>query len=183
MALWDWDEAALDRARTELGTTLTLQVDVTDRDMVLSAAAETIAHFGRVDLLMNSAGVTGPTCPALNYPPEDWRRIVDIHLNGTFYCCQAIAPQMVARGYGRIVNMASVAGKEGNPNLSAYSAAKAGVIGFTKSFAKELATTGVLVNSVTPAVFRTPLLDQMPQAQIDYMSPRSRWDGWARSTT
>lgn len=169
VALWDRDPTTLATASSRLAGALCLAVDVTDPAAVDDAAARTIAALGKVDLLMNSAGVTGPTTPALSYPREDWRRIVDIHLNGTFYCCQALIPQMVERGYGRIVNVASVAGKEGNPNLSAYSAAKAGVIGFTKSIGKELATTGVLVNAVTPAVFRTAMLDQMPQEQIDYM--------------
>jgi 2-dehydro-3-deoxy-L-rhamnonate dehydrogenase (NAD+) len=168
-ALWDFNPAALDAARAEINGVLTVAVDVTDASQVDEAAARTIKAFGQVDVLMNSAGVTGPTTPVLSYPREDWRRIVDIHLHGTFYCCQALIPQMVERGYGRVVNVASVAGKEGNPNLSAYSAAKAAVIGFTKSLGKELATTGVLVNTVTPAVFRTALLDQMPQQQIDYM--------------
>lgn len=169
VALWDLNAAALKSAREQIAGAVTVAVDVTDGDAVDAAAAETISELGKVDLLLNSAGVTGPTTPALSYPRADWRKIIDIHLNGTFYCCQALVPQMVERGYGRIVNVASVAGKEGNPNLSAYSAAKAGVIGFTKSLGKELATTGVLVNSVTPAVFRTAMLEQMPQEQIDYM--------------
>ena len=169
VAIWDLNAAGFDAAVAETGAQLCLEVDVTDPASVDAAAAKTVAQFGRLDLLLNSAGVTGPTTPALDYPRDAWRKIVDIHLNGTFYCCQAVIPHMIANGYGRVVNVASVAGKEGNPNLSAYSAAKAGIIGFTKSLGKELATTGVLVNAVTPAVFRTPLLEQMPQSQIDYM--------------
>lgn len=168
-ALWDMDAAALESARQEIGAELTIAVDVTDADAVAHAARQTAGKLGRIDLLMNSAGVTGPTTPALQYPVEDFRKVVDIHLNGTFFCCRSVVPYMLENGYGRVVNVASVAGKEGNPNLSAYSAAKAGVIGFTKSLGKELAVTGVLVNAVTPAVFRTALLEQMPQAQIDYM--------------
>ncbi|MCE7797072.1 SDR family oxidoreductase [Sphingobium sufflavum] len=169
VALWDMDSLALQQAEQATGAALTIEVDVTQPQAVLDAATQTYAALGRIDLLLNSAGMTGPTLPALEYPQDAWRKVVDIHLNGTFYCCQAVVPHMLVNNYGRIVNMASVAGKEGNPNLSAYSAAKAGVIGFTKSFGKELATTGVLVNAVTPAVFRTPMLDQMPQSQIDYM--------------
>jgi len=169
VAIWDLDAGALAAGKAEGSAELALSVDVTDADAVAQAAAEVNGHLGRIDLLMNSAGVTGPTTPVLQYPRDGWRRVLDIHLNGTFYCCQAIVPHMLTNGYGRIVNMASVAGKEGNPNLSAYSAAKAGILGFTKSFGKELATTGVLVNAVTPAVFRTALLEQMPQSQIDYM--------------
>lgn len=169
VALWDMNNEALTKAAPVFGTALCLSVDVTDPEAVDAAAAETAKAFGRIDLLLNSAGVTGPTVPVLDYPRDAWRKVVDIHLNGTFYCCQAVIPHMLENGYGRIVNVASVAGKEGNPNLSAYSAAKAGVIGFTKSLGKELATSGVLVNAVTPAVFRTALLEQMPQSQIDYM--------------
>ena len=167
--IWDLNSAAFDDAIADTGAALCIAVDVTDADAIDAATARTVSELGRIDLLLNSAGVTGPTTPALDYPRDAWRKIVDIHLNGTFYCCQSVIPHMIANGYGRVVNVASVAGKEGNPNLSAYSAAKAGILGFTKSLGKELATTGVLVNAVTPAVFRTPLLDQMPQSQIDYM--------------
>jgi 3-oxoacyl-[acyl-carrier protein] reductase len=123
-------------------------------------------------LLVCSAGITGATAPVREFPIDSWKRVIEINLNGVFYACRAIVPCMVEQGFGRIVNVASVAGKEGNPNASAYSASKAGVIGFTKSLAKELATSGVLVNAVTPAVFVTPLLQQMPQSQVDFMKSK-----------
>jgi NAD(P)-dependent dehydrogenase (short-subunit alcohol dehydrogenase family) len=116
-----------------------------------------------------SAGITGATAPVHEYPLDSWRRVIDINLNGLFYCCREVAPFMIAGGYGRIVNVASVAGKEGNPNASAYSASKAGVIGLTKSLGKELATQGVIANALTPATFESPILEQLPQSQVDYM--------------
>ena len=169
VAIWDADSASLERARAETGAVHAAVVDVTDFSGVATCAAETNADLGRIDLLVCSAGITGATMPVVDYPVEEWRRVLAINLDGVFHCCRAVVPFMTAGGYGRIVNMSSVGGKEGNPNASAYAAAKAGVIGFTKALGKELATTGVLANVVTPAVFRTPLLEQMPQSQIDYM--------------
>ncbi|MET0180646.1 MAG: SDR family NAD(P)-dependent oxidoreductase [Novosphingobium sp.] len=169
VALWDMDEAALAVAAALTGAEVTLRVDVRDGDAVARAAAETNRAFGRLDLLLCSAGVTGATAPVADYPLEEWRRVIDINLNGVFHACRSVIPFMRSHGYGRIVNMSSVGGKEGNPNAAAYAASKSGILGFTKALGKELATTGILVNAVTPAVFRTPLLDQMPQSQVDYM--------------
>jgi 3-oxoacyl-[acyl-carrier protein] reductase len=169
VAIWDQDKDALAQVRSETGATYAHAVDVSDPGSVQSAANASQAALSRIDLLACSAGITGATAPVKDFPIDSWRRVVDVNLNGVFYCCRAIVPFMIATGYGRIVNVASVAAKEGNPNASAYSASKAGVIALTKSLAKELATSGVLVNVVTPAVFETPLLKQMPQSQIDFM--------------
>ncbi len=169
VALWDLDATALATAQAEVGATSVHSLDVADPDAVHAATEATIASLSRIDLLVCSAGITGATAPVKSYPIDSWKRVIDVNLNGVFYVCRSIVPLMVAGGYGRIVNVASVAGKEGNPNLSAYSAAKAGVIAFSKALAKEHATDGVLVNTVTPAVFITPLLRQMPQAQINAM--------------
>ncbi len=146
-----------------------IKVDISDHESVERAAAETIRQVGGIDILVNSAGITGPTVPLAEFPVDGWKRVIDINLNGAFYCNRAVVPHMVAQNYGRIVNIASIAGKEGNPNASAYSASKAGVIGMTKSLAKELAKTSITVNAVTPAAVRTPIFDQMPQAHIDFM--------------
>ncbi len=146
-----------------------IRTDISSWESVEAAAAETVRQLGGIDVLVNSAGVAGPTATVLDIGMDDWHRTIAINLNGTFYTNRAVAPHMVAQNYGRIVNIASIAGKEGNPNASAYSASKAGVIGFTKSLAKELAKTGVTVNAVTPAAVRTPIFDQMSQSHIDFM--------------
>ena len=146
-----------------------IKTDISDWDSVQAAAAETVKQLGGIDVLVNSAGIAGPTATVTDLKMEDWHRTIAINLNGTFYTNRAVVPHMVAQNYGRIVNIASIAGKEGNPNASAYSASKAGVIGFTKSLAKELAKTGVTVNSVTPAAVRTPIFDQIPQSHVDFM--------------
>jgi 3-oxoacyl-[acyl-carrier protein] reductase len=172
VAIWDRDPAALDQAAAAGHAALALQVDVTDYQAVAAAADRTVSALGRLDLLMCSAGITGATAPVATYPLDEWRRVLDINLNGVFHCCRAAIPLMQANGYGRIVAMSSVGGKEGNPNAAAYAASKSAILGFTKALGKELATSGILVNAVTPAVFRTALLDQMPQAQIDYMVAR-----------
>jgi 3-oxoacyl-[acyl-carrier protein] reductase len=166
--LWDRDAATLDLAAeelTKLGGVSASVVDVTD-DRSIEAG---VAAAGPVDILINNAGITGPNNTTWEYPPDDWRKVIEVDLTGAFLCLRAIVPGMLARKYGRIVNMASVAGKEGNPNASAYSAAKAGLIGLTKSLGKELAGTGVVVNCVTPAAAKTELFQQMTEQHIEYM--------------
>jgi 3-oxoacyl-[acyl-carrier protein] reductase len=172
VALWDLNPVTLAQAQSDVGATSIHVVDVADPNSVQSAAEASRASLSHIDLLVCSAGITGATAPVREFPIESWKRVIEINLNGVFYACRAIVPFMVEQGFGRIVNVASVAGKEGNPNASAYSASKAGVIGFSKSLAKELATSGVLVNAVTPAVFVTPLLQQMPQSQVDFMKSK-----------
>jgi 3-oxoacyl-[acyl-carrier protein] reductase len=172
VCLWDLDAAALETARTETGAVHAIVLDVSDAKAVEAAAAESARLLGKVDVLINSAGITGATQPVIGYPIDSWLKVMDVNVNGLFYCCRAIAPMMVEAGYGRIVNISSVAGKEGNPNASAYSAAKAAVLGFTKSLGKELATKGVIVNAVTPATFDSPILQGVPQSHIDYMRSR-----------
>jgi 3-oxoacyl-[acyl-carrier protein] reductase len=172
VCLWDSDRDALLDAQRELDATHAIQIDVTDYEAVRRAASDSYAALGSIDILVNSAGITGATVPVGEFPVDSWRRTIDVNLNGLFYCCREIAPYMVARGYGRIVNVSSVAGKEGNPNASAYSASKAAVLGFTKSIGKELAGAGVLVNAITPATFDSPILDQLPESQIEYMRSR-----------
>jgi 2-dehydro-3-deoxy-L-rhamnonate dehydrogenase (NAD+) len=146
-----------------------IQTDISNFDSVQNAAAETIKQLGGIDILVNSAGITGPTVPVTEFPVDGWLKTIAVNLNGTFFTNKAVVPHMIAQDYGRIVNIASIAGKEGNPNASAYSASKAGVIGFTKSLAKELAKHNITVNAVTPAAVRTPIFDQMPQSHIDFM--------------
>ena len=170
LSLWDRDAATLDRARAAFGehAPQLVVVDISSVEAVDAARDQTIAA-GPVDILVNSAGITGPNNTVWDYAPEAWDEVMRINLRGTFLCCRALVPQMRERGYGRIVNIASVAGKEGNPNASAYSASKAGVVALTKSLGKELAQSGVTVNCITPAAVRTPIFSQMSQAHIDYM--------------
>ena len=172
VALWDRDEAALAAAKAELSTlgpVHTAAVDLTDLAAVQNAAASTAAAFGKIDILVNNAGIAGTNSKTWEADPADWRRVIDINLNGPFYCCHSVIPHMLKGGYGRIVNIASIAGKEGNPNAAHYSASKAAVIALTKSLGKELATAGVVVNCVTPAVIETDILKQLTQQHIDYM--------------
>ncbi len=146
-----------------------IKTDISDYASVENAVIETQKQIGGIDILVNSAGITGPTVPVDGFPIDGWLQTISINLNGTFFTNRAVVPLMIAQNYGRIVNIASIAGKEGNPNASAYSASKAGVIGFTKSLSKELAKYNITANSVTPAAVRTPIFDQMPQAHIDFM--------------
>lgn len=145
------------------------KVDVADPSSVERATAKAIADLGKIDVLVNNAGIAGMNVPTVDYPVEEWLRVLSINLTSQFLCCRAVAPHMVKAKYGRIVNIASVAGKEGNPNAVAYSASKAGVISLTKSIGKELAQTGVLANCVTPAAAKTAIFDQMTEQHINYM--------------
>jgi 2-dehydro-3-deoxy-L-rhamnonate dehydrogenase (NAD+) len=170
VAVWDVNADAIAAATAELGSAAAgFRVDIADAGAVESIGAQTAAALGGVDILVASAGITGPNLPAAEYPADAWRKVIDINLNGLFYCNKAVIPAMLAGGYGRIVNVASVAGKEGNPNASAYSASKAAVIGLTKSLGKELAKNNITVNCVTPAAVRTAIFDQMSQSHIDFM--------------
>ncbi|MDH3320432.1 MAG: SDR family oxidoreductase [Betaproteobacteria bacterium] len=144
-------------------------VDVTDQKAIERATAKAVAELGRIDILVNNAGIAGPTKPVVDYPVEEWKRVIDVDLNGPFLCCRAVVPHMVKAKYGRIVNIASIAGKEGNPNAAAYAAAKGGVIAFTKALGKELAQTGVLVNCVTPAAAQTAILEQVTPEFAKFM--------------
>jgi 3-oxoacyl-[acyl-carrier protein] reductase len=181
VSVWDQDAERLEKARADLGAygaVHAVTVDVTDAPGVQQQAERVQQNLGRVDVLVNNAGISGPNMPLWEYPAADWRQVIDIDLNGVFYCCRAVVPGMRERGYGRIVNVASIAGKEGNPNAAAYSAAKAGVIALTKSLAKETADLDIAVNCITPAVAKTRIFDQMTQQHIDYMLskiPRGRF--------
>ncbi len=169
VSLWDRDEGALTQAVGATGATHYAVVDVSDAEQVSAAADATAGVFGKLDVLIASAGITGPNTTLWEYPVREWQRVIDINLNGVFYCNRAVVPHLLRNGYGRIVNIASIAGKEGNPNASAYSASKAGVIALTKSLGKELAKTDIRVNCVTPAAVRTGMFEQMSQEHIDFM--------------
>ena len=172
VSLWDVDPEAAAEAKVDLneyGTVETQNVELTDTDAVASATEATISTLGHIDILCNNAGIAGGIYKTWEYPVEEFRRVIDVDLNGVFICCRAVVPHMRERRYGRIINTASIAGKEGNPGASAYSAAKAGVIGLTKSLGKELAQDGICVNCFTPAVINTDILKQVTQQHIDYM--------------
>jgi NAD(P)-dependent dehydrogenase (short-subunit alcohol dehydrogenase family) len=179
VTIWDRDRALAETAAEEIdGQVNFVQVDVTDWAAVRSAAARTAAEMGRIDIMVNNAGITGMNATVADYPVDEWQRVLDLNLTGVFHGCKAVVPGMVEAGYGRIVNIASIAGKEGNPNASAYSASKAGVIALTKSLGKELAAHNIAVNCITPAAARTAIFDQMTDEHIDYMLskvPRGRF--------
>jgi len=181
VSLWDVDAKLAGEAAGELakaGVAHSIGVDVTKAAEVEAAVAKTVEELGGIDILVANAGIAGPNLKTWEYPVEAWQQVLDINLTGIFLCCRAIAPLMIEQKYGRIVNTASIAGKEGNPNAPAYSASKAGVIALTKSLGKELATYDIAVNCITPAVAKTRLFDQMTQQHIDYMLakiPRGRF--------
>jgi 2-dehydro-3-deoxy-L-rhamnonate dehydrogenase (NAD+) len=164
---WDISQAGLDEGSGVFAQKIC--IDQSKEDAVAKATQATIETFGTIDVLVVSAGITGPVVPLVDYPCDEWRKVMNVNVNGAFYVNRAVVPHMISRGYGRIINIASVAGKEGNPNASAYSASKAAVIGMTKSLGKELARTGISVNAVTPAAVRTAIFDQMTPAHIDFM--------------
>ena len=169
MSKW---EPARQVAESIGGAAFAVQIDITQAASVARAVEEVRERFGHIDILVNNAGIAGRAAPLWEQTEEDWQRILAVNLTGVFHCCRAVIPQMRTRRYGRIVNIASIAGKEGNPNMTGYSATKAGVIAFTKSLGKEVATEGICVNAVAPAVVRTRILDQLTEQQIAYMTER-----------
>ncbi len=181
VSLWDMDGALLETASANLakhGTVSSVQVDVANPQSVVDAVKASQQAMGTIDILVACAGIAGPTVPSWEYPIADWQRVIDIDLNGVYYCCREVLPLMREQNYGRIVNVASIAGKEGNPNAAPYSAAKAGVIALTKSLAKETAELDIAVNCITPAAAKTRIFDQISQQHIDYMLskiPRGRF--------
>jgi 3-oxoacyl-[acyl-carrier protein] reductase len=181
VSIWDYDKEALELAVSQLKSTGVVTgevVDVAEADSVGRAVAATVETHRHIDILVANAGIAGPNFKTWEYPIEDWRRVININLFGVYYCCRAILPHMLRQSYGRIVNVASIAGKEGNPNASAYSASKAGVIALTKSLGKETAGTNIAVNCITPAAARTRIFEQMSKEHIDYMLskiPRARF--------
>jgi NAD(P)-dependent dehydrogenase (short-subunit alcohol dehydrogenase family) len=175
VSLWDIDAARAAAAQHELsplGRLSVQAVELTDAEAVAAATAATVAAHGRIDILVNNAGITGGNAVVWELDPDVWRRVIDVNLTGCFLTCRAVVPHMLTRGYGRIVNVASIAGKEGNPTAAHYSASKAGLIGFTKSLGKELAAKGIVANCITPAAAKTGILDQMKPEHIDYMLSR-----------
>ena len=177
VVIWENDKKLLDEFQT-ISNVHKIQTDVSNAESVEAAVNETIKKFGRIDILVNNAGIAGPNHKTWEYPNDDWQKVIDIDLTGVFYCCKFVVPQMIKNNYGRIVNVASIAGKEGNPNAMPYSAAKAGVMAITKSLGKELADKNIAVNCITPAAAKTRIFDQISQEHIDYMLskiPRNRF--------
>ena len=177
VVIWENDKKLLDNFQT-IKEVHKIQTDVSNPESVKASAEETIKNCGSIDILVNNAGIAGPNHTTWEYPNSDWQQVIDIDLSGVFYCCKYVVPHMIKNNYGRIVNVASVAGKEGNPNAMPYSAAKAGVIAITKSLGKELADKNIAVNCVTPAAAKTRIFDQLSQEHIDYMLskiPRNRF--------
>lgn len=173
VALADLNAEGASARAVELGErAMAVPVDVSDPDSVEQMVAAVVSRWGRIDILVNCAGVLGPTAPVDGYPLDAWRRIMATNLDGVFYCCRAVLPYMLANGWGRIVNLASIAGKEGNPNAAAYAASKGGVIAFTKALGKEVATRGVLVNCVAPALIDTDMARELPPAMREYVTAR-----------
>ena len=181
VTLWDMDPGLLESAASALtakGSVSKVQVDVSAYPAVEAALAASRKAMGGVDIMVACAGIAGPTMPSWEYPIDDWKQVIDVDLNGVYYCCRVVLPLMREQDYGRIVNVASIAGKEGNPNAAPYSAAKAGVIALTKSLAKETAQHNIAINCITPAAAKTRIFDQITQAHIDYMLskiPRGRF--------
>ena len=174
--IWDKDTEYLNKV--DLKNTQKIEVDVSNYKSVENAFAESLTHENKIDILVNNAGIAGPNFKTWDYPLEEWQKVIDIDLSGVFYCCKTIVPHFIKNNYGRIVNISSIAGKEGNPNAMPYSAAKAGVIALTKSLGKELAENNISVNCVTPAPAKTRIFDQITQEHIDYMLskiPRNRF--------
>ena len=174
--IWDKDTEYLNKV--DLKNTQKIEVDVSNYKSVENALAESLTHENKIDILINNAGIAGPNFKTWDYPLEEWQKVIDIDLSGVFYCCKNIVPHFIKNNYGRIVNISSIAGKEGNPNAMPYSAAKAGVIALTKSLGKELAENNISVNCVTPAPAKTRIFDQITQEHIDYMLskiPRNRF--------
>ena len=176
VVIWDRDQKLLDDLNID--NTIKINIDISNFDNVSSGFKLTLERVDKVDILVNNAGIAGPTVKSWEYPNDDWQKIMDINLTGTFNCCKVIVPHMIKNNYGRIVNVASIAGKEGNPNAMPYSASKAGVIALTKSLGKELADKNIAVNCITPAAAKTRIFDQISQEHIDYMLskiPRNRF--------
>jgi|TARA_B110000438_G_scaffold176381_1_gene168557 3-oxoacyl-[acyl-carrier protein] reductase len=176
VAIWDMDEKILSTVEEE--NILKIKTDVTNLESVINATQKSILELGKIDILVNNAGIAGPSFKTWEYPEDEWQKVIDIDLNGVFFCSKCIVPEMIKNNYGRIINISSIAGKEGNPNAMPYSAAKAGVIALTKSLGKELSDKNIAVNCVTPAAAKTRIFDQISQEHIDYMLskiPRNRF--------